>query len=506
MTFVLYHSWVKPKYLSLLSTPVPTQGTQRSFSEADGEALRPSPSADPEIPETRLIALGEAPNLLFDAIREELEKGNYKAVKSGLSKISSLQHGETTTRRFLAGLWNNLGVQEEKYGGIAASVTSFEQAAQLAPDDATIHLNLTQAYWGLRHPALTAQFLQKVIRLAPTDPFPHLALADVLIDEGDSESASRQLREGLLLAKHDPSLTSYARRLATRLEQPQPSSDQLITSPALALPAVRNTEVPDAFVSHTHPGPSQKRSAAPFVERAQAGRNSMAAPASPQSHFTVTFDGKEDSMAWTQIHAILEYAYQDIGDRFGYQPGRPISVVLHTGQAFGRDTGNPGWADTLFDSRTASIHLPLQGALEDLGVVSRVLRHQFVHALVQDKLASYAPNLPVWITEGLALQLAEDPWPDLEGLNRPEARLIPLTTLRTEWHKLSPELRAFAYWEAAKATKTLTDRFSVYKVRQLMNLIREGQSFETAFEQKLSISYDRFERTWEKTVESPGAS
>lgn len=56
-----------------------------------------------------------------------------------------------------------------------------------------------------------------------------------------------------------------------------------------------------------------------------------------------------------------------------------------------------------------------------------------------------------------------------------------------------------AYIEAQSATQHLLDRYSMYGVRQVINGLAAGQSLDAAMQQKLSVSYEQFQRQWEQT-------
>jgi hypothetical protein len=88
-----------------------------------------------------------------------------------------------------------------------------------------------------------------------------------------------------------------------------------------------------------------------------------------------------------------------------------MKVVLHTEKKFSGPAGVPNWADTLFDHTSGSIHLPIQSALDDLALFSRVVRHQFVHALFHEQAKNGSTSPPTWLVEGLAIHLTEDPSP-----------------------------------------------------------------------------------------------
>jgi tetratricopeptide (TPR) repeat protein len=218
--FVGYQVWLKPAFqtspqiapepaVSLSSLPPPALFEGQIFSAWD-------------VPPSRLVELGSAPQLTLGSIRDNLDRGRYKEVDQHLKMLSRNSITNATTRRYIAGLWNNLGVQQEKFGGTALSVSAFKQAVGWDPKSPQAYLNLTQAYWERRDPAMTPQFLNTVIRLAPQDPFPHLALADLLLSEGNITLAKEHLDQARTRAERDPNHASYLQRLTAKIGAAEP--------------------------------------------------------------------------------------------------------------------------------------------------------------------------------------------------------------------------------------------------------------------------------------------
>lgn len=98
--------------------------------------------------------------------------------------------------------------QQEKHGGIELSVKAFKRAVALAPRDPTALLNLTQGYWRLHHPSLTLEFLERTSQVVPNDPFPHLALAELLIDKRRHLDAMPHLKWTRTRIHRDSNLTA----------------------------------------------------------------------------------------------------------------------------------------------------------------------------------------------------------------------------------------------------------------------------------------------------------
>lgn len=495
--FIGYHAWLKPAYL----TPGPA-----SRQSSDLPPLQPAPSftlpgtqeyPSWDVPLTRLIDPGQAPTDALGLIHDEVEKGNYREAERRLMALPHKNQEKAQTKRYIAALWNNLGVQQEKFGGSALSVKAFKKAVASDPTNPLAYMNLTQAYWELRDPAMTSQFLNTVIRLNPTDPFPHLALAELLLAKGDKTSAMTHL--DLARSQDDPNLRSYRSRLVAKADAGNSEQHQVV---AVALAPLSKSAAID---TRPAPDPRQDRTPPPSTPSANPPPSSIATqqeqpprPFTPRdiSHFVVQFDGPDDHAAWVRIRAMLEYAYEEIPPKFGHVPAKPIKVVLHTGQKFSGPAGIPNWADTLFDHTSGSIHLPTQGALDDLALFSRVIRHQFVHALFHELAKDGSAAPPTWLVEGLAIHLAEDPWPDMEESRQGSPPLMPLPSLHGSWAQLPTTSLPTAYLTASAATQHLIDRYSMSTVRQLMNVLMTGQSLETAMQQKLSMPYEQFQRQW----------
>jgi len=495
--FVLYHMWIAPVYFP--SGP---------FSSVSKNTSSLPPSLDltipggviPQgnfVPRNRLIEPGQAPSAALGTLRHELEIGNVRHVEAALQKMSFPPPTTLQTRHYLAALWNNLGLQLERFGGVEFSVQAFREAVKLDPRNPTALLNLTQAYWELRHPSLTTQFLERVIHDARGDPFPHLALADILLDQGRVVPATAHLKAARRSGNKDPGIADYLNRLTAR-------ADVVVSRTS---PGVDRVQPPRTMNVKLAPPSSPRKdttaslipppiSAAPSNSGTPPQRSST--PTTNPAHFTVRFDGRPDQTTWRRIQAILDYAFDEIGRKFGHIPSQPIPVVLHTNQKFSDTAASPEEADRLFDQTSGAIHIPVQGSLDDLGLFSRVVRHEFVHALLSEYLRGKNQTLPRWLQEGIAMQLTEDPWPEIEQAKETASvqDLIPL--LQEEWTTLPNESLPMAYLAAHSATETFVNTYSMYSLRQLIHLIAGGHTFDQAMRKKFSVSYETFQSRWQE--------
>jgi tetratricopeptide (TPR) repeat protein len=454
--FIVYQAWFKPTYL-----PTPPLGQSNAVVEDSQDA--PSEPHHDGLPEqepkhTRLIDPSVVPDTthheLLETIRDEIEKGNVKTAETKLSDLPVTITDNKTTRPYVSILWNNLGIQQEKSGGTTVSIKAFKKAASLDAKNPVVQLNLAHAYWELRDPAMTQDFLEKLVALAPNEPFPHLALADLFQERDQLGEAARHLDQATARAGKDPAVQSYLRTVTDK---------------------VRGTE----------------KSEARLTSRGSA-------------HFTVKFDGEADQATWAVVLEILEEAYREIGQKFGHFPSKPIVVVLHATSTFQSTTGSPMWADGLFDPVLGRIQVPAQDALADRAWLTRVLRHEFVHALLHDQLGPAGSAVPTWLNEGLAMELSGDRWSDLDQIMKQELTLIPLPALEGAWGGLSADAATMAYLEANSAVHYLIDRFGMHRMQELLAHLNARQALSAAMQSQLSLSYEQFQSRWMDQLQEHG--
>jgi len=385
----------------------------------------------------------------LETIHTLIERGQDAEAETRLAALPQDALSNEQIRQAASALWNNLGITRQRSRGTAAAIPAFQASVALTPRDQTPRLNLTHAYVETKDPGLTREFLEETIQLAPNDPVAHVALADLLYDKDDLAGAALHLEHG---------------RQRTPAGSPQ--------RPYLDLVIAR-------------------------VARAEKAEQKFSTRES--SHFLVKFDGSEDYDTWTKVRDILEDAYRDIGQKFSYFPAKPITVVLHTRAAFQTATGSPAWADGLYDGVLGRIQIPTQGALTDQAWLTRVLRHEFVHALLHQRMEG--GHVPSWLNEGLAMQLAGgDAWPDLDRVIRGEFTLIPLNRLEGGWTGFPSNLATVAYLEGNSATAYLIERYGMGKVQDIIEALAGRQPMAAAIKDRLYISYDEFQQRWSEHI------
>lgn len=445
-------------YNLFLKSPAPPSSVQLTETiEPVAPPPAPPPNRSPEIESKQMRSLDQSVipstphEALLEAIRDEIEKHNLSLAENKLKALPPAVLSSRETRPFVAILWNNLGLQQERLHGTRASLHAFKKAAELDDMNPVILMNLAHTYWEQRDRALNAELLTKLMRIVPDEPFPHLAMADLLQEQDDLTEAEKHLGQAATRARQDPALRSYLAAVTAK------------------------------------------------VKRAQSVESQMAARSS--AHFVVKFDGEEDQGIWTLVLEILEEAYRDIGQKFGHFPSTPIMVVLHTRDSFQEATGSPAWADGLYDPSLGRIQIPTQGAMTDTKRLAGVLRHEYVHALLHDRLGTNIGDLPTWLNEGLAMQWAGDTWPELDHAMQGGINVIPLNDLEGSWSGLPASTSTVAYWEANSATRYMIERWGLARVDELLNAFQTKSSVASAFQNTLFISYEEFQRQWRESFE-----
>ncbi len=437
-------------------SPIPRRSApenQPLSSDSLSAALLLKNSLAPKDSEIRIASAGIVPASVYastlDAVRINLEEGKENEAETKLKTLPTEAFSERRIQQFAGVLWNNLGVQQRAKGA-GSGMAAFKTALSIDSTQPEAYRNLGRLYIELKDPGLTRDFLEKALVVVTDDPWLHLALAEIHYKKDDFDGATTHLDYAAALVSRYPDVQSAVKSLSSRLK------------------------------------------AASKAEQPLLNRQS--------SHFQVKFEGGDDYEIWNRVLEILEEAYQEIGRELGHYPSKPITVVLLTKESFHNSTGGPAWSDGLFDPLLGRIKIPTNGALTDQVWLTRVLRHEFVHALLHDKVGGRVGAIPTWLNEGLAMQFAGDPLADIPELIRGEVQLIPLSYLEGPWGALPPKLAMVAYLEGNSATVYLVERFGLQKVRELIGALANGQSIAAAMQDRLFFPYEEFQRRWIDTL------
>jgi tetratricopeptide (TPR) repeat protein len=167
-------------------------------------------------------------------------------------------------------------------------------------------------------------------------------------------------------------------------------------------------------------------------------------------HFELSFDGTRDELMWGTgpLESELESSYGEFGELFGFFPveeGRPrIRVVLMRREEFAAVTGIGDWAAGAFDG---TVRVPVEDLSAEQEKLKRVLRHELVHAFIQE---SGGNRVPGWLNEGLA-QWLEAPF---DGERPADVRRSLARLLGAELFDLDRLSGSLAAWDSVQEIET----------------------------------------------------
>ncbi|MCH2102954.1 MAG: hypothetical protein MK297_02955 [Planctomycetes bacterium] len=125
-------------------------------------------------------------------------------------------------------------------------------------------------------------------------------------------------------------------------------------------------------------------------------------------HFRLSYDGDRGELlegGYDLVLRTLEDAYGEFADLFGVRPAEgdapPIEVVLLEREEFSELTGLGHWAGGAYDGR---IRVPVVDLSKEERQLVRVLRHELVHAFVQE---AGGRGVAGWLNEGIAEYLEQ---------------------------------------------------------------------------------------------------
>lgn len=220
-------------------------------------------------------------------------------------------------------------------------------------------------------------------------------------------------------------------------------------------------------------------------------------------HFEVSFDLDRGEVRGEieQVGLLLEDAYQSFSEAFGIRPadgeGSEIRVVVYTREGFDRVTGIGPWAGGVYDG---TIRVPVGDLRAELVRVRSVLRHELLHAFVQERGGG---GVPAWLNEGLAQWLEQDR-ASLRGAEVARARarlaghsmfdLAQLSGSLASWE--DPEAIELAYAQSLALVGWIADQYmsnDVQSVGVLFEMVAgcaEGVPAGETFQQRIGLSLE----------------
>ena len=332
------------------------------------------------------------------------------------------------------------GIALMEKGDYASARDRFQAAVRLNDSDYVPHYLLGRSLFHLKEYDLSEKELQRTIQLQPTrHPLAYVYLGDIAYTRNDTQKASEYWEKAHSL---DPSLPGLDQRLAK---------------------AAHDTKVDKKFIQYD------------------------------SVHFAVKYEGAERYEAGAIVLDILEDACRDIGRELGHYPLQKVQTILYSNEQFREIPGIPGWSGAVFDGK---IRLGIGGVTSPTPALRAVLYHEYTHAVLRDM----TPRCPAWIHEGLA-QYFEGRKAPPELRSDPSHKGPILANLEIPFRNLNAQQAKLAYVISLSAVEYMIDRYGMVRVRNLLQDLAKYPDTATAMDNALYVSYEQFERDWQKSIE-----
>jgi len=391
----------------------------------------------------------------------------------------------TASAQPTASEFNAAGVEQYNAKQYVSAIASFKKAYDLAPDNATVKRNLSNAYQAQANESAKNNDLDAAIET--------LGLA-IGVDPGNALPLTQL---GFYCLRKD--LVADA---AFRLEEAVELDPQSIDARELLGEAYfRQNDLASALaqwewvleVQPNRPGLRQKFENALRQEAVEGNFGK-----SGSRHFQVSYAPGTRGGDLSRLLMILERARWEIGRKFGgAYPPAPIQVIVYTADQFAQANQVDEHVGALYDGK---IRVPLKdkaGAVISPNELQRRLYHEYTHAIVRFVAKD---NVPWWLNEGLAETFSNDlssaDVAVLQEANR-RGQLHPLHRLEEgQLGKLDASALGLAYLQAHACVNYLWNKFGQLPLQRMMTELASG----VAPEQALVENYRRNYRTLELEV------
>ena len=219
-----------------------------------------------------------------------------------------------------------------------------------------------------------------------------------------------------------------------------------------------------------------------------------------EEHFIIKYKGGSEGYDGYYLKNLLRETYRIISKDFGHYFRHKTVVLFYDAKEFYEVTGKPHWVGGLYDGK---IRLPAhQNNLSALELRALVM-HEMTHAFVS---SVGGMQVPAWIHEGLA-QYEENKVRPIDLFIFKAAvktnSLIPIETLVYEKLSLEgadPLNVMLFYQESFKFVSYMVERYKMYRVKNILGHIKDGEDSVSAIESVLKISLKRLDKEWRSTL------
>jgi tetratricopeptide (TPR) repeat protein len=194
-------------------------------------------------------------------------------------------------------------------------------------------------------------------------------------------------------------------------------------------------------------------------------------------HFLVRYESAGGMDVGRSVIDTLEEAYEGIGRDLGVFPAQRLQVGLYATDVFGEVTGAPPHLIAgVYDRHKIRLNLAASRAYS--ASLSRLVRHEYAHAVIHEASGGRAP---LWVHEGLAQVMEPSSAPrSLPG--RVPRELLNLPGIERLSRTANPRALTAGYALTLVAMEHLVDRGGLVRVREFLARLGQGMEIQQALQ------------------------
>jgi tetratricopeptide (TPR) repeat protein len=369
-----------------------------------------------------------------------LQAGKWPEAIEALTEAYESTGSDPNLRYYLAYCYENLATAAFKQRKYREAINQLDQARQYVNDEPEIYIGLGICYFQFSQYAEAEHYFKEALRLNPKHLHAYKKLGEIYYLTADIEQALYHWEEALKLNPADKALK---KRLGNLKKLQELSRDF-------------ETEIDTVFL--------------------------------------VSFDGEKNLQLRGNVMDILGQVYLEIGQELNLYPNRQVRVVLLANQEFFDITGSPDWAGGVYEGH---IKVPVENY--NLDILKIVLCHEYVHAVIYDRLAH---RCPWWLNEGLAQYFSGDKQGNKQKLEIAAALLsqgnVPSLMALPGNMSQDKKQAQMAYSLAFSGVHFFMEKFTIFEMQAVLDLMAEGKSLEKALEEITAFTFKEFEQEWKE--------
>jgi hypothetical protein len=164
-------------------------------------------------------------------------------------------------------------------------------------------------------------------------------------------------------------------------------------------------------------------------------------------------------------------------------------------------TGEPDWIGGLsFDANQRTIMIGIPPEYADWGLTT--IAHELAHTAVDSIMGGCYASIPLWLNEGIAIyaegELDEDYQSSLDDAIYFDS-LFSLRSISYTYQEIDGDPTQ-TYAQSYSIVKFLIEEYGQKKIRQLLDRLGEGYTYDNALRKTFGVDMDGLEAAWRKAI------